>query len=201
MHADAAQTKAPDIYRTKPSSAAAVPARGTRVRLVLALTGILGLVPGCTTPPPSSAAYVGHIDKVVVRKSQRQLELISGGKVVRHYHVALGGSPVGHKFREGDQRTPEGSYVLNWRNPNSNYYKAIHISYPNEKDRATSRKLGYNPGGMVMLHGMPTYIQSESMRRQYASRDWTQGCIALQNQDMDEVWRVVQDGTPIQIAP
>ncbi|MBK1724668.1 L,D-transpeptidase family protein [Thiocystis violacea] len=180
------------------------PAPSTRRRLVratgaLTLIALLGLA-GCATPPPPTQ-YVGPVDRVVVKKSARKLELVSSGKVVREYRVALGGSPVGHKFREGDQRTPEGTYVLNWRNPNSNYYKAIHISYPNERDRHVSRQLGYSPGGMIMLHGLPNYIQSESMRRQYSSRDWTHGCIALQNSDMDEIWRMVRDGTPIQITP
>nr|WP_246237783.1 L,D-transpeptidase family protein [Caldichromatium japonicum] len=138
----------------------------------------------------------------MVRKSQRQLQLLSGDKVVRQYRVSLGGAPVGHKYREGDQRTPEGQYVLNWRNPNSNFYKAIHISYPNARDRELSRKLGYdNPGGMIMIHGLPNYIQSEGMRRAYANRDWTQGCIAVQNHEMDEIWSLVKDGTPIQILP
>lgn len=142
------------------------------------------------------------MDKVVVKKSERKMLLLSGDRVVRQYRVSLGGSPVGHKYREGDQRTPEGQYVLNWRNPNSNFYKAIHISYPNERDRELSRKLGYNnPGGMIMIHGLPNYIQSESMRREYANRDWTQGCIAVQNHEMDEIWNLVRDGTPIHILP
>ncbi len=168
------------------------------------LAGTFGLS-GCSTTtisPGSTQSLSGPVDKVVVRKSERQLQLLSGNQVVRQYRVSLGGAPVGHKYREGDQRTPEGQYVLNWRNPNSNFYKAIHISYPNERDRELSRKLGYeNPGGMIMIHGLPNYIQSESMRREYASRDWTQGCIAVQNHEMDEIWSLVKDGTPIQILP
>ncbi|NEV61209.1 L,D-transpeptidase family protein [Thiorhodococcus minor] len=155
---------------------------------------------GCTTTsePPK---YTGPVERVVVKKSQRKLQLVGGGQVMREYRVALGGSPVGHKYREGDQRTPEGSYVLNWRNPSSNFHKAIHISYPSERDRHVSRQLGYSPGGMIMIHGMPNYIRSESMRRQYVGRDWTQGCIAVQNHEMDEIWRMVRDGTPIEIIP
>ncbi|NEX19585.1 L,D-transpeptidase family protein [Thiorhodococcus mannitoliphagus] len=155
---------------------------------------------GCATAP-EPPQYTGPVERVVVQKSQRKLQLIGGGQVMREYRVALGGSPVGHKYREGDQRTPEGSYVLNWRNPRSNFYKAIHISYPNERDRHVSRQLGYRPGGMIMIHGLPNYIQSESMRRQYLGRDWTQGCIAVQNHEIDEIWRMVQDGTPIEITP
>ena len=199
-----ARSKAmPDVTQARQPHAARI-GRSTASGLGLAMTlvGIMTLN-GCTTaPPPSTTKVTGPVDKVVVRKSQRQLELVSGGKVVRQYRVALGGAPVGHKYREGDQRTPEGSYKLNWRNPKSNFYKAIHISYPSSKDRAISRERGYsNPGGMIMIHGLPNYIQSESMRQQYASRDWTQGCIAVQNDEMDEIWSLVKDGTPIQIMP
>lgn len=202
--AHATPEAAPDSIRADRHPAAARTGRFAVSGLGLALTlaGLIGLH-GCTTaPPPTTTKVTGPVDKVVVKKSQRQLELLSGGQVVRQYRVALGGSPVGHKYREGDQRTPEGSYKLNWRNPNSNFYKSIHISYPSEKDRAVSRQLGYsNPGGMIMIHGLPNYIQSESMRQQYASRDWTQGCIAVQNDEMDEIWSLVKDGTPIQIMP
>ena len=171
--------------------------------LGVAFSVALGLT-GCAGQPQQStmgSLSRGPIDRVVVKKSQRRLELVSRGRVVREYRVSLGGSPVGHKVREGDQRTPEGRYVLNWRNPKSNFYKAIHISYPNERDRQVSRQLGYKPGGMIMLHGMPNYVRSESLRRQYANRDWTHGCIALQDRDMDEIWRMVRDGTPIHIVP
>lgn len=176
-----------------------------RSALALVILGVIGLNGCSTTPSPtadSSQPPAGPVDKVVVKKSERKMLLLSGDRVVRQYRVSLGGSPVGHKYREGDQRTPEGQYVLNWRNPNSNFYKAIHISYPNERDRELSRKLGYNnPGGMIMIHGLPNYIQSESMRREYANRDWTQGCIAVQNHEMDEIWNLVRDGTPIHILP
>lgn len=155
---------------------------------------------GCATAP-ETPKYTGPVERVVVKKSERKLQLVGGGQVMQEYRVALGGSPIGHKYREGDQRTPEGSYVLNWRNPSSNFYKAIHISYPNARDRHVSRQLGYSPGGMIMIHGLPNYIQSESMRRQYLGRDWTQGCIAVQNHEMDEIWRLVRDGTPIDIIP
>lgn len=172
---------------------------GMRLLVALALTGLLGLT-GCGSTPPATTS-TGPVDKVVVKKSERKIELQSRGKVVREYRVALGGSPSGHKYREGDQRTPVGDYVLNWRNPRSNFYKAIHISYPNEQDKLVSRQLGFNPGGMIMLHGLPNYIQSESMRRLYTNRDWTHGCIAVQNHEIDEIWNLVPDGTPIRILP
>ncbi|MBK5963062.1 hypothetical protein CCR95_02890 [Thiocystis minor] len=173
---------------------------GMRALVALALTGLLGLT-GCGSTPPVTQQANGPVDQVVVKKSERQIELHSRGQVVRKYRVALGGSPNGHKYREGDQRTPVGDYVLNWRNPRSNFYKAIHISYPNEQDKLASRQLGFNPGGMIMLHGLPNYIQSESMRRLYINRDWTHGCIAVQNHEIDEIWNLVPDGTPIRILP
>ncbi|EXJ15711.1 L,D-transpeptidase family protein [Imhoffiella purpurea] len=184
----------PNTQRTRLSSLAA------RLLGTLVLVGLVGLG-GCALqqePPPQ---ITGPVDKVVVRKSIRQLQLVSGGQVVRKYRISLGGSPVGHKYREGDQRTPVGDYTLNWRNPNSNYYKAIHISYPSDRDRMVSRQLGYSPGGMIMIHGLPNYVLSEDLRKQYAGRDWTHGCIAVQNHEIDEIWRLVPDGTPIQILP
>ncbi|MBV5308818.1 L,D-transpeptidase family protein [Chromatium okenii] len=170
------------------------------VIIALALLGLFSIT-GCSTHPPRDKKITGPIDKVVVRKAARQLELHSRGRIAHKYHIALGGSPIGHKYREGDQRTPEGNYVFNWRKPNSQFYKAIHISYPNARDQENSRNLGYKPGGMIMLHGLPTYIQSESMRKQYLNRDWTHGCIAVQNHEIDEIWKLVPDGTPIQILP
>ncbi|WP_222930745.1 L,D-transpeptidase family protein [Allochromatium palmeri] len=209
MHADRSLTQPntlsevmPDAARTNRLAAArTVHVAISGLCLALTVSGMLALN-GCTTSPSSTTQFSGPVDTVVVKKSQRQLELLSGGKVVRQYRVALGGAPVGHKYREGDQRTPEGRYKLNWRNPNSNFYKSMHISYPSDKDRAVSRQLGHsNPGGMIMIHGLPNYIQSETMRQQYANRDWTQGCIAVKNEEMDEIWSLVKDGTPIQIMP
>jgi murein L,D-transpeptidase YafK len=176
--------------------------RGIPVLVALTLAGLLGLTGCASSPSVTQKTATGSVNKVVVKKSERQIELQnSRGEVIRKYRVALGGSPNGHKYREGDQRTPVGDYVLNWRKPNSQFYKAIHISYPNERDKIASRQLGYTPGGMIMLHGLPNYIQSESMRRLYVNRDWTHGCIAVQNHEMDEIWNLVPDGTPIRIMP
>jgi murein L,D-transpeptidase YafK len=167
----------------------------------LAVAGALWLA-GCGTSPNMATVEPSHADKVVVKKSQRKLELHNNGRVIREYRIALGGAPDGHKFREGDQRTPIGDYMLNWRNPNSNFHKSIHISYPSERDKLVSRSLGYsNPGGMIMIHGLPNYVRSEALRQQYANRDWTQGCIAVQNHEIDEIWAMVRDGTPIKILP
>lgn len=163
--------------------------------LVLAL-----ILSACATSSPTQ--ITGAVDRVIVYKAERRLELWQDGKRVRNYRIALGGAPVGHKYREGDERTPEGEYVLDWRNPRSTFHKSIHISYPSARDRQVSRQLGYsNPGGMIMIHGLPNYVRSDQVRREYASRDWTNGCIAVQNHEMDEIWSAVPDGTPIRILP
>ena len=155
---------------------------------------------GCTTPPPQQETLL-RADRVVVDKSERRLRLLYRGKVVREYPIALGDAPIGHKVQEGDERTPEGHYVLDWRNPNSRFYKSIHISYPNAQDRARAKALGVNPGGMIMIHGRPNYIHSKRVLAEYDRRDWTDGCIAVNNEQMDEIWNAVPDGTPIDIFP
>lgn len=164
---------------------------------LLALAAILSA--GCASNPAPPAQV--SADRVEVYKATRTLRLIKDGQVVREYRVALGDNPYGHKLREGDERTPEGDYVLNWRNPNSSYYKSIHVSYPNEMDRARARALGVSPGGLIMIHGLPNYISSPAVMREYIGRDWTNGCIAVQNHEMDEIWTAVKDGTPIRIHP
>jgi murein L,D-transpeptidase YafK len=166
--------------------------------LLAVAVGLSGLLAGCASKPESSVRFV---DKVLVRKGERTLQLLQGGTVYREYKVALGDAPVGHKFQEGDERTPEGDYVLNWRNPNSNYHKAIHISYPNARDKAFARAMGVSPGGLIMIHGRPNWLTSEKVAREYDNRDWTDGCIAVKNHEMDEIWRLVRDGTPIRILP
>ncbi|HTR26304.1 MAG TPA: L,D-transpeptidase family protein [Terriglobales bacterium] len=139
------------------------------------------------------------VDRVVVYKSQRKLVLLAHGKELKTYRVALGGQPIGAKTRQGDHRTPEGSYVLDARNPNSQYYKSFHISYPNANDRAQARKLGVSPGGDIMLHGLPKAYAWVGKER--TLHDWTDGCVAVTNQEMDELWNLIRIGTPIDIKP
>ncbi|OEY66196.1 L,D-transpeptidase family protein [Marinobacter sp. X15-166B] len=139
------------------------------------------------------------INQVLVRKEERRLYLLAGDQVVKSYRISLGDNPVGHKLSEGDARTPEGDYILNWRNANSRFYKSIHISYPNHEDRALARAWGLNPGGSIMIHGLPN--DAGDLAFAYAGLDWTDGCIAVNNDEMDEIWRLVADGTPIQILP
>lgn len=141
---------------------------------------------------------VPHVDAIMVYKSQRKLALVRHGQVLKEYPIALGAEPVGHKAREGDERTPEGRYLIDWRNPASRFYKALHISYPNMVDRYHAELAGVNPGGMVMIHGLPTAPELGWMD---TAGDWTDGCIAVSNAAMDQIWAAVRDGTLIIIKP
>jgi murein L,D-transpeptidase YafK len=140
-----------------------------------------------------------HADRVVVLKSVRTLQLLSHGKVIKTYKVALGGDPAGPKARQGDHKTPEGIYVLDSRNAHSRFHKAIHISYPNANDREAARKAKVPPGGDVFVHGLPNgYGWVGASHR---LKDWTDGCIAVTDEEIDEIWLAVADGTPIEIRP
>jgi murein L,D-transpeptidase YafK len=147
----------------------------------------------------AGAQTAGVIDRVVVYKQQRKLVLLSGNKEVKSYRISLGSDPVGRKQKQGDHRTPEGVYVLDSRNANSQFYKAFHISYPNEQDKTAAQKLKVSPGGDIMLHGLPK--KYAWVGRAHTQYDWTDGCIAVTNEEMDEIWRLVRVGTPIEIKP
>jgi len=138
-------------------------------------------------------------DRLVLRKSERQLALYRDGRELASYRVSLGLRPTGHKQQEGDFRTPEGSYQLTRRNPESDYFLAIQVSYPDANDIATARKNGVSPGGAIMIHGLPNIMKHS--RERYLSTDWTDGCIALSNEDMLEVWLLTTPDTPIEITP
>ena len=138
-------------------------------------------------------------DRVLVVKSDRRLHLMRDGQILRSYPISLGARPVGHKFQEGDMRTPEGEYVLDWRNPISDFYLSIHVSYPNADDLRVARAAGRDPGGMIMIHGLPN--ESRPTRGDYLDEDWTDGCIAVSNQAMIDIWLSVDDNTPITILP
>lgn len=118
---------------------------------------------------------------------------------MRSYRISLGDNPVGHKLYEGDKRTPEGDYLLDWRNANSDFYKSIHISYPSPQDRELAEAWGLNPGGSIMIHGLPN--DAGDLAFAFAGLDWTEGCIAVTNEEMEEIWTLVDDGTPIRILP
>ncbi len=138
-------------------------------------------------------------DSVVLNKKARKLYLKKSSKIYRTYNVRLGSQPVGHKQRAGDGRTPEGHYVLDSRIENSKYYKSIHLSYPNTEDQKQAQKGGLNPSGEIMLHGQPNGFGWAW--RLLALWDWTDGCIAVNNQDMDELWNLIENGTSIEITP
>ena len=160
------------------------------------VAGLSGL-PGRAQTPAATTRV--RIEKAVVFKAQRRMELIQKGKVWKSYRVALGGNPVGHKMQRGDGRTPEGIYVLDRRNPRSQFHRSIHISYPNSADRASARRRGVSPGGDIFLHGLPNGMGAVGAA--HTMRDWTDGCIAVTNEEIEEIWKVVPNGTPIEIRP
>lgn len=147
--------------------------------------------------PPLSPGTVA--DSVVVDKSDRTLSLLSHGRVLKTYRVSLGGHPLGPKRREGDERTPEGVYRLDARNPHSSSHLALHVSYPDSADRAWARAHGAAPGGLVVVHGIRNGMGW--LGRLHRLVDWTDGCIAVTDGEMDEIWRAVPTGTPIRIRP
>jgi murein L,D-transpeptidase YafK len=130
-------------------------------------------------------------DLVVVSKQKREMVLLRGENVLRTYRIALGREPVGPKRQEGDGRTPEGRYTIDRRNAKSKYHLSLHISYPDAADVARAREAGVEPGGDIMIHGLRGGVRVEG--------DWTQGCIAVTDEEMDEIWGLVEDGTPIWI--
>lgn len=158
---------------------------------------LLFLLLGCGLMLPTLAA--ANADRLVVKKSARKLFLFDGDKLLRSYEVALGKNPVGPKERRGDHRTPEGKYLLDWRNPQSRFYRSIHISYPNQGDLQRAAAMGVDPGGSIMLHGVPDRYRDD--QEFIISLNWTEGCIAVTNEDMDEIWALVADNTPIEIIP
>lgn len=148
---------------------------------------------------PSNAGEFPVADAVVVEKEARKLHLMVDGKPFRTFDIALGIRPTGDKKREGDFRTPEGKYRLDARNPNSDYFLSIHVSYPSARDVAEARELGVAPGGAIMIHGQPNEpSQSETY---YKTQDWTNGCIAVSNSDMIDIWLMTGENTPIEILP
>jgi murein L,D-transpeptidase YafK len=142
--------------------------------------------------PPKLAPGAERADEIQVDKSERRMELLRKGKVIKTYRILLGDAPVGHKRQQGDERTPEGRYRITFRNDKSRFHLSLRVSYPDDADRAQARARGVDPGGDIMIHGgtPPGYW-----------RDWTDGCIALTNRQIEEVWRLVPVGTPITISP
>jgi murein L,D-transpeptidase YafK len=138
-------------------------------------------------------------DKVIVLKNEKRMILMMNGEILKCYKVALGRGSTGPKTCQGDCKTPEGGYILNHRNGHSKFYRSIQINYPNRTDIANARKNGSNPGGDIMIHGLPDGF--EELNEAHTEINWTKGCIAVSNREMDEIWQLVPDGTPIVIFP
>ena len=160
------------------------------------LTACLLLV---ASPAVIQAGEFPVADKVVIDKSERVLQLMKGGEVFRTFKIALGIRPEGGKREEGDFKTPEGRYMLDTRNPKSDFFLSIHVSYPDASDSREARARGVAPGGAIMIHGQPNEpTRSETY---YRSQDWTNGCVAVSNSDMIDIWLMTPDNTPIEIRP
>ncbi len=141
----------------------------------------------------------GPADQILVYKAKHRLELLRDGKVIRSYRVALGWHPVGTKREQGDGKTPEGDYTISGRNPKSSYHLSLRISYPSEADVARAQRAGVDPGGDIMIHGLPN--GEEKVGIEHTATDWTAGCIAVTDREIEEIWRLVPDGTAIRINP
>ncbi|QBF84336.1 hypothetical protein EXU30_17910 [Shewanella maritima] len=144
-------------------------------------------------------ALSGKADLVIVKKSESSMQILRQGKVLKTYHIAMGDAPQGHKLTEGDQRTPQGRYILDYKKSDSAFYRSIHISYPNEEDKLRAKALGISPGGLIMIHGENPKSKLPPLEQQ--KYNWTNGCIAVTNKEMDELWQVIDPGTPIEIWP
>ena len=147
--------------------------------------------------PPGDTLHL--VDRVEVRKAERKLLLLHGSDILRVYHVQLGLNPTGPKERSGDDRTPEGTYYLDRHNPHSDYFLSIEVSYPNHADLERARSHHWDAGGSIMIHGLPNALKYEP--EYYGSHDWTDGCIALSNADMAEIWTLTPNHVRIDILP
>ncbi len=164
------------------------------IGLILLLVVTLGLAACAPKPKSKFLTYRGpEVTQVQVHKTDRKMYLLHNDRVLKSYDVALGFAPDGHKQFEGDGKTPEGAYFITHRNPNSRFHLSLGISYPNEADRAFAKAQGKSPGGDIFIHGGP--------RRPTSSRDWTEGCIAVSDAEMEVIYSMIEPGTPIYILP
>ena len=165
-------------------------------RWTILLLALCALLPASM---PASGDTLATADRVIVRKSERRMYLMRAERVLATYKVSLGLNPAGPKQREGDFRTPEGVYHLGRRNSHSDYFLSIQVTYPNDNDMVRARVRGWRTGGSIMIHGLPNVLRHPSTY--YESYDWTDGCIALSNADMIDMWLLTTDDTPIAIEP
>ena len=156
-------------------------------------------VAGCSSGPHVARYNGPPVTAIVVNKGARKMYLLNETDILREYQVGLGFAPEGHKQIEGDGRTPEGLYIINRRNPASQFHLSLGISYPNTADRANASAMGKKPGGDIFIHGQPN--NHDARRRAERIQDWTAGCIAVSNEEIEEIWSMVQDGTVIALRP
>ncbi len=184
-----------------PSSQSTEVVGGEKVRKRFAITmiaAVAGLVFSLVAVSQQTANPL-RADKILIEKSERRMTLLWEGTPVRMYHIALGGSPVGKKQCQGDQKTPEGIYSITGRNPQSSYHHSFRVSYPNADDIANARRLGCDPGGDIMIHGFPN--GGRFSEEAHSSTDWTLGCIAVTDPEIEEIWDAVPNGTAVEIRP
>jgi len=149
--------------------------------------------------PEAALPANSRIDKIIVYKAKREMEVFSAGKLLKTYTISLGGEPEGDKQFQGDKRTPEGNYFIDGKNPNSVCYKNLGISYPSEQDKAEAKKLGKPAGGDIKIHGM--WNGWGLVGKFHRWMDWTAGCIAVTDEEMDELYESVEEGVEIEIRP
>jgi len=169
--------------------------------VVVAVAAVVGwdmLQPAGRTIPPLAPADQ-RATAILVEKQARRMTLLRNGAALKRYDISLGGDPVGHKQQEGDSRTPEGRYVIDFKNDRSRFHLSMRVSYPNAGDRESARKRGVPPGSDIMIHGLPNGLGW--LGRWQLARDWTDGCIAVTNPQVEEIWAMIEVGTPIEIRP
>ena len=145
------------------------------------------------------AIQKGSVDRILIEKNARRLMLISQGEVLKSYNIALGGNPIGPKERQGDNKTPEGTYVIDGRNKDSRFHLSLHISYPNERDKNRAKELGVSPGGDIMIHGIKNGLSW--VGDAHTEVDWTKGCIAVTDEEIEEISKLAPNGTIVEIQP
>lgn len=168
-------------------------------RLIVSMIVLMSAVLNTSVQAQLPYLTANRADLVIIYKSERLLQLKRNGQVIRSFNIALGVEPEGHKRIEGDGRTPEGVYTLDWRNADSQFYRSIHVSYPGKQDHDTASRWDASPGGLIMIHGLPNGRRASEVG--HPRNDWTNGCIAVTNEEMDEIWASVEDGTTIIIFP
>lgn len=167
--------------------------------LIIGALLLVGCAAGPSIKPYGPAPGDLQAERIVIEKSARHLTLYRAGKPWRHYQIALGQGGLEPKVQEGDKRTPEGLYYIKNRNPQSIYHRSLRLNYPNEQDKLRAARLGVQPGHNIMIHGLPNGKGYYGTR--HRRKDWTEGCIAVTNEEIEQIWNTVADGTPVEIRP